>query len=406
MSILESIILMSCLVFAVNLLYWSKQKWGVLLTTILIVGALATTLYWPLMLGVGAGLLAIILLNRYRPELARGHARENTLRDWIQHLMALAMILVGVQYVVYYALLANGTIIGLTRPDVVDAFLPIAGGLQIKAIITLGLWDQNHPAAAVMLFTVLLSGVLVKRAFCGWLCPLGLGGTYLYKWRKRLIGGDAIPPYWLDWPLRMMKYLLLAGLLYIVVLSMPPNALPYYLNGYYQKVADLKMGLFFVTPSLIEGLLIGLVLALAMWQDRAFCRYLCPYGALLGLLSFFSPLKVRRDTAHCLNNSKGMNCDKCTRACPARIKVHTVETVRTDECQACMRCVNACPKKEALAVTLPTGMVLSARGVLIILLLLMFGIPLFAYVGGYWHSQVTDEMRMQLMKYIHQLSYM
>ncbi|UGA57330.1 4Fe-4S binding protein [Vibrio sp. VB16] len=405
MSILESVILMSGLIFCLNLLYWSKQTWGMILTILMLFGALAATLYWPLMLGAAIGLVSVIALHRFQPELARGETRENTLRDWIQHLMSLSMLLVGIQYVVYYALLGNGVTVGLTRPDVVDAFLPIAGGLELKAIIMLGLWDQNHPAAAVMLFTVLLSGVLCKRAFCGWICPLGHAGTYLYQLRTRFIKGKFLPPSWVDWPLRMVKYLLLVGLLYIVVLAMPSNALPHYLNGYYQKIADLKMGMFFITPSLIEGILIGLVLALVVWQDRAFCRYLCPYGAVLGLLSFFSPLKVRRDTAHCLNETKGMDCDKCTRACPARIKVHTVETVRTDECQACMRCVSACPQKKALGVRLPTGKNVTSRGVLILLLLLMFGIPLLAYLGGFWHSQVSDETRMELMKYIHQINH-
>jgi polyferredoxin len=194
-------------------------------------------------------------------------------------------------------------------------------------------------------------------------------------------------------------------MLYIVLLAMPSNALPYYLNGNYQKIADLKMGMFFITPSLIEGTLIAVVVALAAWQDRAFCRYLCPYGAMLGILSFASPLKVRRNAAHCLNSKEGLSCDKCTRACPARIKVHNVVTVRTDECQACMRCVGACPKKEALNVGLPTGMSISSRAPLIILLLIMFATPLAAFVGGYWHSQVPDELRMQLMKYLHQINH-
>ncbi|MDG3087727.1 4Fe-4S binding protein [Vibrio hannami] len=405
MSLVESIVLMLGLIFCVSLLYWSNKKWGYLLSALLLLAAVIISAYWPLMLATGFGLVAVGLLNRYQPELSKGEVRENNLRDWVQHLMALSILLVGIQYVAYYSFLAHGEISGLTRPDVLDAFLPIAAGLEIRAILTLNLWDDNHPAAAVMMVSVLLSGLLCKRAFCGWICPIGYGGTYLFKLRKRFIAGDYNPPGWLDWPLRMLKYLLLAGLLFIIIKGVPTQALPHYLDGTYMKVADLKTGLFFISPGFIGGLCLLVVLLLALWQDRAFCRYLCPYGAALGILSFASPFKVRRNTAHCLIDSKGMDCDKCTRACPARIKVHTVEAVRTDECQACMRCVSACPKKEALDVSTRNGVRLSARGMLIVLLLLMFGLPLIAYLSGFWSSQIEDITRMELMKYLHQINH-
>ncbi|WP_375753540.1 4Fe-4S binding protein [Vibrio sp. HN007] len=405
MSLVESVVLMSGLLFCLSLLYWSKQKWGLLLSALLLLTAMVVSASWPLMVAAAVGLVGVTFVNRIQPELARGEVRENNLRDWVQHLMALSILLVGIQYVVYYSFLSNGVVSGLSRPDVLDAFLPIAAGLEIRAILTLNLWDDNHPAAAVMMVSVLLSGLVCKRAFCGWICPIGYAGTYLYNFRKRFIKGEGVPPSWLDWPLRMLKYLLLAGLLFIIIKGIPTLALPKYLDGVYMKVADLKTGLFFISPGFIGGLCLLAVLLMALWQDRAFCRYLCPYGAALGILSFASPFKVRRKTAYCLNESKGMNCDKCTRACPARIQVHTIETVRTDECQACMRCVSACPKKEALDISTSGGKKLSARGMLIVLLLLMFGLPLAAHVFGFWHSQIADETRMELMKYLHQINH-
>jgi NAD-dependent dihydropyrimidine dehydrogenase PreA subunit len=405
MSLIESITLLFGLTYAVGLLYHNQQKWGALVSTGLLLLALLLVFSWQLLIGALAGSVALYLLHKRRPELAWGSARYNTLRDWFQQLMGLAIVLVGVQFVVYYSLLANEVIPGFSRPDVVDAFLPIAGGLELRAIVTLGYWDQNHPAAAVMLFAVLLSGLVAKRAFCGWFCPLGLAGQYLYQGRKRLVGGDWIPPGWLDWPLRMLKYLLLAGLLYIVLLAMPVHVLPQYLNGYYIKIADLKTALFFISPGVIGGTVLIVVLLLAAWQKQAFCRYLCPYGAALGLLSFFSPLKIRRDTKHCLIQSRGIECDKCSRACPARIQVHVIETVRVDECQSCMRCVSACPQKKALSLRTRWGKTVSARSLLIIMLLVMFALPLAAHVMGFWHSQVDDATRMQLLKYIHQINH-
>ncbi|WP_298444888.1 4Fe-4S binding protein [uncultured Ferrimonas sp.] len=403
MTFIESVSLFLGLLFSANLLYFSGQKWGATATVAGTLVALAAATLWPLLLAalVAAALLA--LLHWRQPQLAQGQGRENPLRELVHHFMSLSMVLVGLQYVAYHTLLLNGYGGYLIRPDVVDGFLPIAGGIEIKAILTLGLWDGAHPAAAVMLFTVLLSGVLCKRAFCGWACPLGLGGTYLYRLRKKVIRGDALPPAWLDWPLRMLKYLLLLGLGYIMV-SMPSASLPHYLEGNYHQIADAKMGMFFASPSVIAAIVIALILALAAWQQQAFCRYLCPYGAGLGLLSFLSPLKIRRNDNHCLN-SKGMNCDKCSRACPARIEVHQQINIRSDECQACMRCVSACPKSAALGLSTRWGWRLSATGIAALLLILLFGLPLLAYLLGFWHSDVTDAVRLQLLPYLSQIGH-
>ncbi|WP_394148172.1 4Fe-4S binding protein [Shewanella atlantica] len=404
MSFVESLTLMLALAYSVSLLYWSGKKSGALVTTFITLAAAISSLYWPLLMALAIAVISLTIFTKLRPEAAKGELRANALRDSTQHLLALSMLLVGAQFAANTAMLKAGITPWLARPDVGDAFLPIAGGIELKAIMTLGLWDQTHPAAAVMLAVVLLTGLLCKRAFCGWACPLGLAGEYLYKLRKRFIKREFLPPAWLDWPLRMLKYLLLGALLYIII-SMPSASIPHYLEGNYHKIADLKMALFFVTPGLITLTCFAFILALAAWRRQGFCRYICPYGALLGIISFLSPFKIRRSTQHCLIESKGMNCDKCTRACPANISVHTQKNIRSDECQACMRCVSACPKREALHFSTRNGIKLSARRLTIMLLTIMFLIPLGAYVGGFWHSQTPDQDRIYLIEHLNAIGH-
>ncbi len=404
MSFIESLTLTLALTYSVSLIYWSGKKWGALATGGLITGAIISSLYWPLIAALAISAIIIGLVTKFQPEAAQGELRANNMRDGLQHLLALSMLLVGVQFAVNSALLKSGITPWLIRPDVGDAFLPIAGGIEIKAILTLGVWDQNHPAAAVMLTVVLLTGLLCKRAFCGWACPLGLAGEYLYKLRKRFIKQELLPPAWIDWPLRMVKYLLLLALLYIII-GMPSQSIPGYLNSNYHKIADLKMALFFITPGLVTLICFGFILGLAAWRRQGFCRYICPYGALLGLLSFLSPLKIRRSTQHCLIETKGMNCDKCSRACPANISVHKQINIRSDECQACMRCMSACPKKEALSLSTRNGWKLSARGLTIMLLTIMFFLPLVAYLGGFWHSETPVEARMYLIQHLDRIGH-
>ena len=404
MTFIESLTLMLALMYLASLSYWSGQKWGAAATLLFSVGAVAISLYWPLALGLIIALPLALLGHKFAPDSFKGEIKINTLREGTQHVLALSLLLVAVQYTFNTILLKQGITPWLMRPDVVDAFLPIAGGIELKAIVSLNLWDQTHPAAAVMLAAVLLTGLLCKRAFCGWACPLGLAGEYLYAFRKRFIKSELTPPAWLDWPLRMLKYLLLLGLCYIVI-GMPAQSIPNYLDGNYHKIADLKMALFFLTPSLITLLVFALILALAAWRRQGFCRYLCPYGAMLGILSFASPLKIRRDTQHCLIEAKGMKCDKCTRACPANIIVHTKTTVRSDECQACMRCVAACPKSAALGLGLKSGHRLGHKGLLALVLIALFMLPLGAYLAGFWHSQTPDNIRMELIQVIDRVGH-
>ena len=49
----------------------------------------------------------------------------------------------------------------------------------------------------------------------------------------------------------------------------------------------------------------------SVFVQNFWCRYLCPYGALLGLTSLLSPLRIRREPAACID------CAKCAKACPS-----------------------------------------------------------------------------------------
>jgi ferredoxin len=65
---------------------------------------------------------------------------------------------------------------------------------------------------------------------------------------------------------------------------------------------------------------------------------------LLGALSWLSPLKITRTASNCID------CERCTKACPANIKVHKADRVWSDECMNCLACVQVCPVKETLEV--------------------------------------------------------
>lgn len=405
MSLLEALTMTTGLVYLVLLLWQGRSGWGWTLS--LMLAAVLWLLAADSVLWLSLGLVAtgLALWRRHQPLPILASMDIQRLRTTTRQLLLLCWGLVVVQYVVHIERLGPGMTPWLMRPDVVDGFLPIAGGLGLRAWLTQGLVDPHHPAATVTVLVLCLSALLLGRAFCAWFCPLGLVGEWLYGLRARLLPGEWTPPRWLDLVLRGQKFLVLAFLLFIVLIAVPTAALPGYLASPYHQAADMKMGAFFFNLTLISGLCLGWVMLLTAVFRQGFCRYLCPYGAWLALLGLLTPLRIRRDPARCLR-SQGHDCDKCSRACPSRIQVHQLIAVRSLECTSCMSCVAACPKR-ADALHLGTRQRrLSPAWLLALLCLLLLVLPLLSHgLLDTWVSQTPLSDRAYLLQMLPGLSH-
>lgn len=86
---------------------------------------------------------------------------------------------------------------------------------------------------------------------------------------------------------------------------------------------------------------IGIILAFAFRDNRAFCKYICPITVFLKPMSYFSLFRVKCDKERCVS------CGKCKRVCPMNVDVTDNSRKRENgtECIMCMECVKACPKK-------------------------------------------------------------
>lgn len=86
---------------------------------------------------------------------------------------------------------------------------------------------------------------------------------------------------------------------------------------------------------------VGIALALAWKDNRAFCKYLCPITVFLKPMSKYSLLRVKVDESKCIS------CGKCKRVCPMNVDVTDNSRQRKNgtECILCMECVDGCPKQ-------------------------------------------------------------
>ena len=86
---------------------------------------------------------------------------------------------------------------------------------------------------------------------------------------------------------------------------------------------------------------VGIALAIAFKDNRAFCKYLCPITVFLKPMSYFSLFRVKCDKEKCIS------CGKCKKVCPMDVDMTDNSRKRKNgtECILCMECVKACPKK-------------------------------------------------------------
>jgi polyferredoxin len=291
----------------------------------------------------------------------------------------------------------------VARPAGVEGWLPIAGLMNLKYFLVTRSLPAVHPAAMFLLVTFLAIAFLFHKAFCSWLCPVGTISESLWRVGRRLLRRNFRLPRWIDLPLRGLKYLLL-GFFVWAVSSMSAGALADFMSSPYGIVADVKMLNFFRHIGETAAIVIGVLVVASILVQNFWCRYLCPYGALLGLAGFLSPLRIRRNHAACIN------CAKCTKTCPAQLPVHQLVTIKSAECTGCLECVAVCPAQGALqmapiALPEPERRALPAWAIAAGIAVLFFGIAGFAKSIGHWDTNLPRSVYLQLVPHADETSH-
>lgn len=313
-------------------------------------------------------------------------------RNWIQLVVLVLTLAIGWQFHLFVEQAGNGGQLILRRPPGVEGFLPIGALLGWKQFLTTGRWDPIHPAAMVILLYAVMVSLLLRKSFCSWFCPVGTLSEWLWKVGRRLMGRNFCLPAGLDGPLRSIKYLLLAFFVYVTV-RMSPAEIDAFLHSPYYKLADVKMLHFFTRISTVAAIIVSLLMLLSMGIRNFWCRYLCPYGALMGVFSVFSPTAVRRRADTCTH------CLKCSRVCPSNLPVHRRTRVSSPECSGCLDCVRVCPSADTLSMQTAWWRVSawSASRLAVAVCLSFCLIVFIAQITGHWESAVSQgEFRMLL----------
>jgi len=254
--------------------------------------------------------------------------------------------------------------------------------------LTTILASRSFYGVFVLALTVIIGTVILGRVFCGWICPLGtlhhLAGKLKKRQEKRTVPNKQVSIR--SHNFYRLKYLLLsflivaalfgvqlAGLfdplallirsLSLAVYPMFSYALRSLFDGLYSwnipfitGISEFIYGMLkktalpFSQPLFLQGIFLGLIffmiLALNLREKRFWCKYLCPLGALLGLLSRYALLKrsVSEDCDGCGACLRGCQGGACLPGSPCEVIPEKYNKWQSVECLMCLNCDDPCPK--------------------------------------------------------------
>ena len=317
--------------------------------------------------------------------------RAQAIRAATQVAFLLLNLWIGIQFYLFVRYVeSGGEALAVTRPPGVEGWLPIAALMNLKYWLLTWEVPAVHPAGLFLLIAFLGMTLAFGKAFCSWLCPIGAVSEWLWEGGREIFGRNVQAPRWLDIPLRGLKYLLLGFFGYAVAGMTVPD-LHGFITSPYGLVADVKMLNFFRHIGTTGAAVIALLLAGSVLVKNLWCRYLCPYGALVGLVALFSPTRVRRDAASCID------CAKCAKACPSLLPVDKVISVKSAECTGCLECVAVCPAEGALRLSVGRSRAIPTWAVATTIAAIFLSIVGYAQLTGRWHSDIPDAVYRELV---------
>lgn len=315
------------------------------------------------------------------------------LRLLCQSLFAAFCLYIGWQFYTFYLWTTEPGMTFTSRPPAVEGFLPLGALVSTKRLILGGGYDTIHPAGLTIFIAALLIAFFLRKGFCGWICPVGFASNLAERFGKKLHLSLTLPP-WLDLPLLSLKYILLGFFAYLILWQMDLESLTAFHHSSYNLISDAKMLHFFLHPSLLAGSIMLFLLLLSFVIKNFWCRYLCPYGGLLGLLALASPFQIKRTPEACIN------CKKCEQICPSSIRITNRQTVRNAECIGCLDCLPVCPVKDCLTLSIPGRRRVPSFLLPVFILALFFLCYLTARITGHWQTEITVEVFRQLYQQV------
>lgn len=237
----------------------------------------------------------------------------------------------------------TGKAIPLLSSASLHALCPFGGVVTLHQFITTGTFVQKINSSSIILMTIaFVLAILFGPIICGWICPLGSIQEWFGKLGRKIFKTkfNNIIPAKYDKYLRFIRYIILVRVVYEISYTgklIFQDVDPYYalFNFWSEEVAIGSLVILLVT------------LILSLIIERPWCKYVCPFGAVMGISNLFRIFKIKRNKSTCIS------CGACDRACPMNINISESNIIRNHQCISCMKCTSeeACPISDTVEFT-------------------------------------------------------
>lgn len=220
------------------------------------------------------------------------------------------------------------------RPGPIDAICPMGAFETLPKLLINGSYVQRTADTNfVVLIAMILAILAFGGAFCGWICPMGTVGEWLYKLRKLIFKKDIVIPKKLH---NVLRYLRFAVFALIIVMSTLTLTLWFRIWDPYVNIFKLH------DVELIGWISIGIVALGSLLIERFFCLYMCPLSAFIQPVAKLSATGIVRNADVCTS------CGTCDTVCVMKIPVSTQTKINRGECINCLKCLDECPAPGSL----------------------------------------------------------
>lgn len=272
-----------------------------------------------------------------------GVKKKNHIRTVIQILFFVIVLIISIAK----TLAEYGISIPFASEASLHSVCPFGGVESLYNYITTGALIQKiHSSSIILMYAVFILSLLFGPVFCAWICPFGSFQEFLGKLGKRIFKKryNNIIPQKIDRALRFLRYFILILVIYNTAATAKlvfQDVDPYY----------ALFSMFTGEVAITAYIALGITVLLSLIIERPFCKYVCPYGAMLGIFNFFRIFKIRRNQSTCTS------CNACSRRCPMNIELSKAKTVMNHQCITCLECTSekSCPVPDTVSLSLKGG---------------------------------------------------